>query len=276
MRLVSRPVHAFVYLGIHAPAHRRTAEEVEEGRTSEEISASVSASSTNASHNLYKQMFSQLHGSRHVKRVLAIGDSLTEGSITGGLHYYPYTNKLEHLLNTEFNETRFEVLNEGVGTSNSSQYFVDHIEEILDREKDHGVSFLVVVFGSNEYRKPSCERDEPIAENIIKLHRAAHERSLTTILATIPGCGDMTPACKKSRFRGNKKLRKYARSERERTLLLDLAVELPNANLFDFDRKIYWDDCVHPSRIGYDKLADLVFHVLKPAFDERSKVLFTG
>jgi len=265
-------------VGVHGArhSHRRTPEELEEGRTSAEISQSVSASSTNQSHQSYKEMFSKLTSQRHVKRILAIGDSVTEGFIQGGVHYYPYTNYLEELLNAAFNDTRFEVLNDGVGTDNASKYFVDRFDGILEREEDHGVSFVVIVFGSDEYRKAECQHDEPIADNIIELNKIAHNRSLTTILGTIPGAADMSPSCKKARFRGNKKLRKYAMAEKERTLLLDLAVELPNENLFDFDRKIYWDDAVHPSKIGYEKLADLVFHILKPAIQERTKVLFTG
>ena len=50
----------------------------------------------------------------HIKRLLAFGNSLTEGFIDGGRSFYPYSTILEEKLNEAFNFARFNIINEGV------------------------------------------------------------------------------------------------------------------------------------------------------------------
>lgn len=46
-------------------------------------------------------------------RVLAVGDSLTEGFIKGGSQWHPYANRLEQLLEKNFSSVEWEVVQKG-------------------------------------------------------------------------------------------------------------------------------------------------------------------
>ena len=65
----------------------------------------------------------------------------------------------------------------------------------------------------------------------------------------------------------NEMLASWAKLHRNTTLFLDLAKELPLAKLSGFIRDVYWDDAVHPSKVGYRKVADLLFEVVSKLYD---------
>ena len=204
---------------------------------------------------------------RHVKRILAFGDSLTEGYYAGGQKFYPYTTQLEAKLNAAFNYTRFEVLNEGVSGKCAFKDLVKKLPKVLGREKKR-VDLVIILGGCDDFRKLRCNRRRNIVDDIIALHKMVHKAGLKSVVVTIPECVELDKKSENARILANKKLRVFARQNQDKTLLCDLSEGLPMKHLYDFDRKVYWDDTVHPSKIGYDKIADLLFQLVKPKFEE--------
>jgi len=198
----------------------------------------------------------------HIKRIIAFGDSLTEGYLNGGRKFYPYSTKLEEKLNSYFNWTRFEVLNEGISGECAFTEMVTRLPKVLDRIGDRA-DLVIILGGTNDYNKLDCINRINVAHEVITLHKIVHKRGLRSVLVTIPECSKFNKKCDENRVRVNDKLRSYASKHKKNTLLCDLGKFMPLRNMSSFDRKIYWDDKVHPSKVGYDKIAALLFHTIR-------------
>lgn len=199
----------------------------------------------------------------HIKRIVAFGDSLTEGYLDGGRKFYPYSTKLEEKLNAYFNWTRFEVLNEGISGECAFTEMVTRLPKVLDRIGGDRVDLVIILGGTNDFHKLDCVNHVNVAHEVLQLHKIVHKRGIRTVLVTIPECSSLGNKCDETRERVNDKLRSYAMNHTNNTLLCDLGKFMPLHNMSSFDRQVYWDDQVHPSKIGYDKIAALLFHTIK-------------
>lgn len=207
----------------------------------------------------------------HLKRILAIGDSLTEGYFAGGRKFHPYTTRLERTLNEAFNFTRFEVINEGVTGDCALDILTKKLPEVLIRENEL-LDLVVILIGVGSLSKLNCSERHDVAPDIIEMHKRVHEEGLTSVVTTIPEGLGLDNRGEGERKRTNRKLREFARKHVRNTWFLDLTKKLPMSNLFDFDRKVYWDDSVHPSEIGYDKIAYLLLKLIKKKLKGSTKI----
>jgi len=198
----------------------------------------------------------------HVKRILAIGDSLTEGYFADGRKFHPYTTSLERRLNTAFNFTRFEVINEGITGDCALDTITRKLPEVLIRETNL-LDLVIILIGVGSLNKLNCSKRHDAAQDIIKMHKLVHKAGLTSVVMTIPECLELDQKHNKERVLTNKKIRKFAKKNKQNTWFYDLSKKLPMTSLFDFDRKVYWDDSVHPSEVGYDKIGFLLFNLIK-------------
>ena len=206
--------------------------------------------------------FNETTESTHIKRILAFGDSLTEGFMSGGRKFYPYTTKLEEKLNSYFNWTRFEVLNEGISGECVFTEMVTRLPKVLGRVGNR-VNLVIILGGTNDFHKLDCLKRVNVAHEVISLHKIVHKAGLKSVLVTIPECSSLGKKCDKARVKVNDKLRGWALAHKKNTLLCDLGQYMPLHNMSMFDRKVFWDDEIHPSKIGYDKIAALLFHTIR-------------
>lgn len=139
---------------------------------------------------------------------------------------------------------------------------VTRLPKVLDRIGDRS-DLIIILGGTNDFNKLDCVKRVNVAHEILTLHRIVHKRGLRSVLVTIPECSMLNKKCDDNRQKVNDKLRSYAAKNKKNTLLCDLGKFMPLRNMSDFDRKVYWDDKVHPSRIGYDKIAALLFHTIR-------------
>ena len=205
--------------------------------------------------------FNETSESTHIKRILAFGDSLTEGFLSGGRKFYPYTTKLEEKLNAHFNWTRFEVLNEGISGECVFTEMVTRLPKILARIGNR-VNLVIILGGTSDFHKLNCLKRVNVAHEVITLHKIVHKAGLKSVLVTIPECS-LGKKCDKARMNVNDKLRGWAMEHKKNTLLCDLGNFMPLHNMSRFDRKVFWDDEIHPSRVGYDKIAAILFHTIR-------------
>ena len=99
------------------------------------------------------------------------------------------------------------------------------------------------------------------------LHKIVHDKGMYSLLVTIPENGELGTKCEQNRKRINAKLKHYALEEHSNdTLFLDLSTDMPLKSLSEGERDLYWDDAIHPSVLGYDKMAELMFQVVKKMY----------
>ena len=107
-----------------------------------------------------------------------------------------------------------------------------------------------------------------IVRDIEVLHDTAHKYGARTILLTIPETAyEAWPNFKTLWImrRGiNQDLREYARRSQGNTVLCDLALKLPRHSISPQAQAILWNDHLHLTPYGYDKMAEIIYQCLKP------------
>eukprot|EP00794_Sanderia_malayensis_P008112 gene8112-8981_t len=201
------------------------------------------------------------------KRVLCIGDSITEGYHKGGFAFHPYTKKLHELLNAENNTITYDVYNEGVSGECVFVSMLERMPHLLQKYKP--LDLVVILGGTNDLMHTNCTDAGQLFNNIKKLHEMAHAAHVKTVALTIPDAN--APAMpmwqkRESMWKEtNEKIREYA-DKRDDVILCDLAEELPYRTMTDDERAKYWDDNLHYTPHGYDKMAELIYDAIQGMF----------
>ena len=200
------------------------------------------------------------------KRILCVGDSITEGYYSGGKAFHPYTKKLSELLNAEKNHVVYNVYNEGKSGECVEPEMTNRMPSLIQKYKP--VDLAIVIGGTNDFSNHNCTKGN-LLHGIKKLHDMAHEAGIKTVAVTIPdsnapqlpGRSDKEDVWESV----NDKIRDYAK-EHDDVILCDLAEELPYRTLTDDERKKYWDDNLHYNPAGYDRMAEVIYDVIQGNF----------
>jgi len=110
-------------------------------------------------------------------------------------------------------------------------------------------------------------------EHIIDLHITSHRFGAKTMAVTIPemDCEESDrPPCQHTRLERNyinEKLRHYARTN-DFTILCDLATKFPRYSLSNEERKKMWEEGLHMTHAGYEKMAEIIYEDLLAHVDE--------
>ena len=70
------------------------------------------------------------------------------------------------------------------------------------------------------------------------------------------------------RSRVNDLLKNFVQECGDKMLLSDLSAKLPHNSLSDEDKRKYWNDQLHFSPAGYDRMAEIIFEDVKHLFAE--------
>eukprot|EP00274_Cyanoptyche_gloeocystis_P000766 CAMPEP_0196656972 /NCGR_PEP_ID=MMETSP1086-20130531/20822_1 /TAXON_ID=77921 /ORGANISM="Cyanoptyche gloeocystis , Strain SAG4.97" /LENGTH=187 /DNA_ID=CAMNT_0041989927 /DNA_START=130 /DNA_END=693 /DNA_ORIENTATION=- len=182
-----------------------------------------------------------------------------------GSRFQPYTVRLRGLLEGRFGpEKKFQVVTEGIPGDMALDMPI-RLEESLERAATLGYKYQWALFlgGTNDMMQGVPAHD--IASSLATLHRTAYAHGARTVAITIPECSfeDDEPHITALRTAVNDHMRRFADESNGATLLLDLAALIPWASMPPDERRTLWDDGVHFSAAGYDRIGTLLYEVLK-------------
>ena len=196
--------------------------------------------------------------------ILCFGDSLTRGYYAKGDKYHPYSIKLKELLEENDKNTEYEIITEGVNGECAFKEMKTRLPVVLN--ETYPVDFAIILGGTNDLLTQDCVKDLDLFQEIKDLHEMCHKRGIKTGVVTIPqifiNSTDKMSRKDMSDVWGtvNQKLRvwSYSSNHPKMTILIDLADEFTRQNIKD-DFSEYWDDDIHPSPKGYDRIGKIVF-----------------
>lgn len=202
-------------------------------------------------------------------RILAFGDSLTEGWCDFGSKFHPYTRKLQSLIQSLSNAKSVDVVNRGVSGETTDQ-MNSRLGLVLD--KDGPFDLVIILGGTNDLGFSLNKDGEPLFRRLRSLHELALRHSPLSVAVTIPETGyealDQFTALREKRLQVNNLLKNYVQDYDSKMLLCDLSTKLPRKFLSDEDRRKFWADDLHFTPAGYDRMGEIIFENIKHRFVE--------
>ncbi|XP_066910758.1 uncharacterized protein [Clytia hemisphaerica] len=206
-----------------------------------------------------------------MKKIVCFGDSLTEGWIDAGSAFHPYTQKLQSLLSQNSNAN---VINAGISGETICVDMMKRLPGVM--HQDGSVDILIIQGGTNDIlQKPELEHSIDLYEKFKELISIAVDKGVSKILVLTTMEGFFVESDEASmsqeisdklRRDFNTKMTNNVTSLSTNTTeicLCDLSSKLPMFSLDEKDVKLYWDDYLHPSPLGYDKMGEIVYEELK-------------
>lgn len=216
------------------------------------------------------------HEGATVRRVLAFGDSLTAGYWGFGSRFTPYSTRLGELLGSAW-----EVTHVGLCGWTARRMALDSeldavsavdvcghewdggLRTHLRRAREEGRPFevLIVLAGTNDLGDVldgECTAAD-VADACLSLHSAGRDAGCRVVALTVPEHGQegQYPALARVRAEINTRL---ATLPAGAVTLVDVAAALPQT-----EREL-WDDALHFSQTGYERLGQTVHESAAAAF----------
>ncbi|CAF1005572.1 unnamed protein product [Rotaria sordida] len=198
--------------------------------------------------------------------ILAFGDSLTEGYYRYGLAFHPYATHLTNLFDSA--NIPVKIHQQGV----SGERVVPSMVKRLHRLLENNVSYdwIIILGGTNDLGSSSSAEDifkkglEPMYE--MCLNRAQSKAKLVAMTVIENAHDSPTHARDKNRQELNRMIRDYVANanDQNRVYLVDLDKGIPYHSVDDNkEREQIWDDTIHLTAAGYDRMATLIFDAIK-------------
>ena len=211
------------------------------------------------------------------RSILCFGDSLTSGYYNHGHNFHPYSQRLNQLLNS--GRIKYYVKTSGKVREMAHGSMARRLPEVLGNSSRF--DWVIILGGTNDVAHVKNFGDDDsfmnqlisiwkprIVRDIEVLHEIAHRYGARTVLLTIPETAyEAWPNYKTlwvMRNRLNDDLRDYARRSKGNVVLCDLANQLPRHSLSLQAQSILWNDHLHLTPYGYDKMAEIVYRCMKP------------
>lgn len=200
-------------------------------------------------------------------RVLAHGDSITEGWINTAWIKMPWTPKLQQQLQQKLGgDWRVEVQNGGLGGAGVLDALNPLLQSQLADARGKGKPYHFIVFeaGINDILMKNQKAPE-IFERMKEMWRAANaEGSTVLVIPTLPtnAQGD----AENQRRELTSKVRQYVAEQNASgnsgLVLVDMESAFDYYKLSEQRRKELFDDGIHLTQAGYDLMGDLVYQAL--------------
>lgn len=202
--------------------------------------------------------------------ILCFGDSLTAGYMTNPPAHHPYSTTLQRRFDIQAHKRSgatliFEVHNAGIPGERAVDQMLPRLNQILRKTKTK-YSWVIILGGTNDLRKyldSSAMGDyTTIFHALVELHNMTHKYGARSVAVTIPDRECIgTGKChylKKTQYKVNELLRGFVSQNNGRVILADLAslITLPRD-------KTLWNDFVHFTPTGYDKMADIIYSSMR-------------
>ena len=201
-----------------------------------------------------------------IKRILCFGDSITKGYYQRGRKYHPYTIKLEALLKED--NIKVEVINHGINGECISLKMQKRLA--TDLEELPKLDLVIILGGTNDLLNLDCVRKLDLFQEIKNLHILVRAKGYKSVVVTIPeakmnkeGTDTMTLIeYRKELDDTNQKLRMY--SIASKLPIIDLADDFTRHTMpGKTNVSAMWDDNIHPSREGYDRIGEIIYGQIK-------------
>jgi len=198
-------------------------------------------------------------------RILALGDSLTAGYYNHGQDYHPYATHLTYLF--ESANIPVEIDERGISGERVIPTMVNRLRRFLNNDASY--DWIIILGGNNDLCRVLAEKIfkqglEPMYEMCLN---HTQKKVKLAVMTVIENSYDMpTQKDDQDRQALNAMIRDYvAKSNaQDRICLVDLDKGIPYHNVSnDEERKRIWDDGVHLTPAGYDRMATLVFNAIK-------------
>lgn len=189
---------------------------------------------------------------------------------SNGTKFAPYSTTLEDLLNKNSIGSRYQVINAGISGEFVFTEMVTRLPLAL-KEYKNNLKLVIILGGTNDLRRLDCKHSVNLAYEIQRLHDIVHKSGYKSVIVTIPEADEsksVLPFYDLKTYQHlwketNNKLRHYAKTHRNTTILCDLAKKFPMHSLKSSTRKQYWSDNLHPTAKGYQIIAKLLYKVLQ-------------
>lgn len=202
-------------------------------------------------------------------RILAFGDSLTEGWCDFGAKFHPYTRKLQSLIQARAKSKSVDIVNRGVSGEMTEQMST-RLPLVLN--KDGPFDLVIILGGTNDLGMSLNKDGEPLFRRLRSLHEIALRHSPLSVAVTVPETGyevmDRFTVVREKRLQVNALLKNYVQDCGSKMLLSDLSAKLPRKSLSEEDRIKFWADDLHFSPAGYDRMGEIIFEDIKHHFTE--------
>ena len=109
-----------------------------------------------------------------------------------------------------------------------------------------------------------------VSQALINLHKIvlASNKNGHTIAVTIPECQAKFASLDKARNEVNATLTGFAKNKKDKVLLCDMFSQMPGQKLKPPEAKLLWNDGLHPTPKGYEKMAQIIYGTMKDVLTE--------
>ncbi|EDO38266.1 predicted protein [Nematostella vectensis] len=204
-------------------------------------------------------------------RILAFGDSLTQGETYNSTTYLPYTTRLRELMEKN-GFGCFDLDNAGITGEFVRDELINRLPGILEKQGPYDL--VVILGGTNDLSTHKTGDEEALYKGIVQLHELSLKHGAKTLLLTMPesdffykdlaatGTSYVKEEGEKGRVTVNEMLREFAR-KCEGVYLCDIEKAIPQRSLNEEKLDLYWDDGLHFTPEGYNKMAEVIFDTIK-------------
>ena len=209
--------------------------------------------------------------STKLKKVLCFGDSLTEGWIEGGAKFHPFTTILSQLLN---HRTKcYEVINAGLSGETVCEGMVQRLPQLLEQHEENPFDIVVLQGGTNDilqFANVSHFGFISHFESLVDMVRR-HGASCVCVLTIMEGWFVPEDGAVSSHEESDKLRREFNKdiqdmivkrfgpgSGESGVVLCPIDKLLPMFALTKEEKDELWDDFLHPSVKGYEKMGAIV------------------
>ena len=197
------------------------------------------------------------------KYFLALGDSLTEGYYDMGREFHPFTEQLGQLLRKN-GYGSIGIVNRGISGEKTDQ-MIERLQNTL-RYSPVKYDFVSILGGTNDLGY-AAETVESIYSRLETLYNAVLSTKAKLIVVTIPvtSFDKETPDYQQKKNEINARILRFYEEKKGsgRVELIDLYHLIPyDESAGDGQGSSLWDDELHLSPAGYDKLGEFVYEKL--------------
>ena len=203
------------------------------------------------------------------KVIAAFGDSLTEGLFDwpNSRRFHPYTIKLQKLINDKIKRANSElsivVKNFGISGERLRKSMKDRLRRVIASTNP---DVVIILGGTNDLLDMEKEvsannyatQTNELIQDIKSLHLECHYKGIPTAALSIPETAiddrDQNATVSLMRRIINREMEDFANRSQTRTIFVDISTETDRKH----NRK-YWDDGVHFTPMGYDRVAEIIF-----------------
>lgn len=198
-------------------------------------------------------------------RILAFGASLTEGYYFSGLRFHPYAIRLGQLLRPSF--LAVDIENAGVsGEAVLSSTMLPRLKQLLSSASNHRYDWVLLLAGTNDVMRDQ-QKASRVFDGFKLLISECHKHGARVLCMTLPETAVPKELPVDFERQGyNRFIREELTtnsSEKDKIVVLDVDRLLPYHALSPDERKKIWDDEVHLTPKGYDRLGELIYEALR-------------